>query len=89
MTIAKNFALNLTRIRNDKKTTQQELATKSGLSVSYISMLEREQRTPPLDTLEAVGKALGVDPVSLLEDAPKVAKSKGRPPKPAKQDSPV
>jgi transcriptional regulator with XRE-family HTH domain len=82
MTIAKNFATNLTRIRAEKEITQQELAKKAGLSVSYISMLEREQRTPPLDTLEVVAKGLGVDPLALLEDPPKKAPApKAVPPK--------
>ncbi len=84
MTIAKNFALNLTRIRADNELTQQELAKKTGLSVSYVSMLEREQRTPPLDTLEVVAKGLGIDPVSLLEDPPKV-----KAPAPVKAKAPV
>jgi transcriptional regulator with XRE-family HTH domain len=29
-------------------------------------MLERGQRTPPLDTLESLAKALGVTPASLI-----------------------
>jgi transcriptional regulator with XRE-family HTH domain len=29
-------------------------------------MLERGQRTPPLDTLESLAKALGVGPASLI-----------------------
>ena len=49
-----------------KKLSQEALAAKANLSVSYISMLERGQRTPPLDTLETLAKALSVSPVSLL-----------------------
>jgi transcriptional regulator with XRE-family HTH domain len=56
--------LKITRIR--KKLSQETLANKAGLSVSYISMLERGQRTPPLDTLELLAKALGVTPTQLL-----------------------
>jgi transcriptional regulator with XRE-family HTH domain len=53
------------RIR--KKLSQEELAKKAGISVSYVSMLERGQRSPPLDAIEAVAKALSVKPTSLLE----------------------
>lgn len=58
---------NLLALRKKKKLTQEALAERAGLSVSMISMLERGQRHPPLDTLEALAKALGVRPVALLE----------------------
>jgi transcriptional regulator with XRE-family HTH domain len=35
--------------------------------VSYVSMLERGLRVPPLETLEALAKALGVPPLDLLQ----------------------
>jgi len=65
-TLSEKFSENLLRTRGAKKLTQEALAAKAGLSVSYISMLERAQRSPPLDTLELLGKALGVAPVALL-----------------------
>jgi transcriptional regulator with XRE-family HTH domain len=65
-TLSARFAANLRRERLRRKLSQETLASKARLSVSYISMLEREQRTPPLDTLEALAKALGVPPTSLL-----------------------
>jgi transcriptional regulator with XRE-family HTH domain len=37
------------------------------ISVSYISMLERGQRSPPLETLDALAKALRVSPLELLQ----------------------
>ncbi len=64
--LAEKFALNLKSERLRRKLSQETLAGKAGLSVSYISMLERGQRTPPLDTLEALAKALGVGPASLI-----------------------
>jgi transcriptional regulator with XRE-family HTH domain len=36
------------------------------VSTSYVSMLERNQRTPPLGTLERIARALQVRPVELL-----------------------
>ena len=37
-----------------------------GLSVAYVSMLERGLRSPPLETIEKMARALKVTPVSLL-----------------------
>ena len=64
--LSDKFAANLKSERLRRKLSQETLAGKAGLSVSYISMLERGQRTPPLDTLEALSKALGVGPASLI-----------------------
>jgi ribosome-binding protein aMBF1 (putative translation factor) len=64
--LADKFAVNLKSERLRRKLSQEALAAKAGLSVSYISMLERGQRAPPLDTLESLAKALSVAPVSLL-----------------------
>ena len=64
--LADKFSVNLRNERLRRKYSQEALAAKAGLSVSYISMLERGQRTPPLDTLEALSKALGVGPASLI-----------------------
>ncbi len=64
--LAEKFAVNLKVERRRKKLSQEALAHKAGLSVSYISMLERGQRTPPLDTLESLAKALSISATSLL-----------------------
>jgi transcriptional regulator with XRE-family HTH domain len=60
------FAENLKTNRLRRKLSQEALAAKAGISVSYVSMLERAQRSPPLDTLEALSAALHVKPSSLL-----------------------
>ncbi len=67
MGIVKNVARNLHDLRLKRKLSQQAVARKAGLSVSYISMLERGQRIPPLETLEVMAKVLRVDPVHLLQ----------------------
>jgi transcriptional regulator with XRE-family HTH domain len=64
--LADKFATNLKSERLRRKLSQEALAAKAGLSVSYISMLERGQRTPPLDPLESLARALSVQPTSLL-----------------------
>ncbi len=66
MSLTKVVAKNLRSLRTRRKLSQESLAAEARLSVSYISMLERAQRSPPLDTLEALAKALKVSPLDLL-----------------------
>jgi len=66
MDLLGRFADNVRRLRAKKKLSQKALADKVGISVSYVSMLERGQRSPPLETIEKMAKALGVPPASLL-----------------------
>jgi transcriptional regulator with XRE-family HTH domain len=64
--LTRRFAANVQRLRSKKKLSQKALADKIGISVSYVSMLERGQRSPPLETIEKMAKALGVTPANLL-----------------------
>ncbi len=57
---------NLKAARMRAGLSQMALAAKMGVSVSYIGMLERGVRCPPLSTLERLGSALSVDPADLL-----------------------
>ncbi len=66
MDLLTRFAGNVRRLRSRKKLSQKALADKVGISVSYVSMLERGQRSPPLETIEKMAKALGVPPANLL-----------------------
>jgi transcriptional regulator with XRE-family HTH domain len=66
MDLLDRFAANVRRFRAKKKLSQKALAEKIGISVSYVSMLERGQRSPPLETIEKLAKALGVPPGTLL-----------------------
>jgi transcriptional regulator with XRE-family HTH domain len=66
MDLLTKFAANVRRLRSKKKLSQKALADKVGISVSYVSMLERGQRSPPLETIEKMAKALSVTPAALL-----------------------
>jgi transcriptional regulator with XRE-family HTH domain len=66
MDLLTRFAGNVRRLRSKKNLSQKALADKVGISVSYVSMLERGQRSPPLETVERMAKALGVTPSNLL-----------------------
>ena len=67
-TLSETASMNLKNTRIRRKLSQEALATKAGISVSYVSMLERGQRSPPLDTLELLAKALKVPATSLLAE---------------------
>jgi transcriptional regulator with XRE-family HTH domain len=66
MDLLDRFASNVRKFRAKKKLSQKALADKIGISVSYVSMLERGQRSPPLETIEKLAKALGIPPATLL-----------------------
>lgn len=68
MTLSNIVSQNLRAVRAQQKLSQENVAKKARMSVSYISMLERGERTPPLDTLEVLAKALGVSPLYLLQE---------------------
>lgn len=51
--------------RTKRRLSQAELAKRAGISVSYLSMLERSKRDPPLSTLGKVAAALGL-PLEIL-----------------------
>lgn len=64
--LAEIFSANLVAHRRELGVSQEDLAHKAGLSVSYVSMLERGQRQPPLETVEAFARALKVPALDLL-----------------------
>jgi transcriptional regulator with XRE-family HTH domain len=57
---------NVSRIRNQKGLTQEQLADLSGFSQQYISGLESGRRNPTVVTVYELAKALGVGHLDLL-----------------------
>jgi transcriptional regulator with XRE-family HTH domain len=51
--------------RSKRKLSQAALAKRAGISVSYLSLLERGRRDPPLSTIQRIAAALVV-PVEIL-----------------------
>lgn len=51
--------------RIQRELSQSELADAAGISVSYLSLLERGKRDPAFTTVERISKALKV-PLSIL-----------------------
>lgn len=56
-------AIKLCRVQ--KQLSQAELATMAGISVSYLSLLEKNKRDPNISTVEKLASALEI-PLSIL-----------------------
>ena len=57
------------KARRNAKMSQAELATRCGVCTQYISVYEREKRTPTLSTIRRIAIALNISPMSLLPDS--------------------
>ncbi len=64
MLIRLAFAKSLREIRKAKKFTQEDFATIS--SRTYISSLERGEKSPTLEKIDSLAKGMKVHPLTLL-----------------------
>lgn len=62
------FGETLRRLRIRKGLTQEDLAFRVGISVVYLSGLERGRRNPTLSIILGLAGALGVRPESLVRN---------------------
>ena len=60
-----NIGNSIRMCRTNQGLSQEDLARQIGMSVSYISLIEKNKRDPSMSTLEAIAAALGI-PFSLL-----------------------
>ncbi len=67
MSLNEIFARNLRKRRAQMKITQEELAERARLTRNYIGNLERGEKSPTLDALEAIAEALGLTPSELID----------------------
>lgn len=67
MNIELFFAKVLKSTRISRKMSQEELAFRSNLDRTYISMLERGIHQPTLTTLFALSKALNIKPSDMIK----------------------
>ena len=56
------MARRLRRFRHQSGLTQEELAARAGLNRNYIGMIEREENSPTVDTLEKLAAVLKIEP---------------------------
>jgi transcriptional regulator with XRE-family HTH domain len=54
--------------RRERGLTQEDLADALGISVAYVSLIERGGRNPPFTTVVAIANALGVRPAELCSE---------------------
>jgi len=66
----KNFSLGakLRAIRNERNLSQRELAKESGISPNAISLIERDENSPSVSTLQSLAAALNVKMSYFFED---------------------
>lgn len=64
--LRQTIAKNIIRYRDAKKLSQKQLAAILDLSQSALSNLENGKRSPSLETIENLAKALDINPAALL-----------------------
>jgi transcriptional regulator with XRE-family HTH domain len=67
MAPVKRVAMRVKEWRKRRGMTQEELASKTGISRSYLAHLETARQDPKLSTLEKIAKALRIDIAKLLK----------------------
>ena len=65
--IATRLGRRIKELRRAREYSQEELAERAGISVSYLSMIERAQRLPHIETVALLGSALGVSLSEIFE----------------------
>lgn len=66
MDIIKVFGLNVRKYRNEKGISQEKLGELSGLHRTYISDIERFQRSIALENIQRIADALEVETYKLF-----------------------
>jgi len=70
------FARIVKKHRERKGFSRAALAERAGLHQTYIGLLEREKRSPNLDTAKAIAKALGLTLAKLVDEAERIQKKR-------------
>lgn len=66
MDIVKVFGMNLRKYRNELGVSQEKFAEMCGLHRTYISDIERFQRSIALDNVQKIADALGIETYKLF-----------------------
>lgn len=64
------IAWNLRQARSAKGVSQERLAAEAGVDRTYVGMLEREETSASIDTLDKLAAALGIDVSQFLLEPP-------------------
>jgi len=66
--ISRTLGEELKKLRKDKKMTLKELSVRSGLSISFISQIERDLKTLTFTSLKKISEALDVNVNFFFDD---------------------
>ena len=64
--LREQFGKHLLSIRQQRRLTQEEFAELTGISVDFLSLIERGINAPSFETLEQVAKRLGLSVADLF-----------------------
>jgi transcriptional regulator with XRE-family HTH domain len=65
--LARKFGKRLRYLRRQKDLSQEQFAEITGLSVDFVSNMERAVNTPSFETLQKLADALGVQVIELFD----------------------
>jgi transcriptional regulator with XRE-family HTH domain len=71
MDIREVFAINLRRLRHDRRLSQDDLAYEAKVSRSYLSQIEKGAYYASLKIIERLAKVLRAEPADLLQNPPR------------------
>jgi len=57
---SRQLAKKIKQVRLDKNLSQEEVASKAGISTNYYARVERGEASPSIDVAEQITKALGI-----------------------------
>ena len=77
MKLGAAVARRLRRFRHQSGLTQEELAARAGLNRNYIGMIEREENSPTVDTLEKLAAVLNIEPKLFFADDELISEAVG------------
>ena len=72
------FSRVVMRHREGKGLSRAALAEMAGLHQTYIGLLEREERSPNLDTAKAIADALRLPLTQMIAEAERLSEKRGR-----------
>jgi transcriptional regulator with XRE-family HTH domain len=72
--LRQKFGANLRSIRTQRKLTQEEFAELVGISVDFLSLIERGINAPSFEVLEQMGKSLRMPVMALFDFRKSVVK---------------
>lgn len=67
--LSDSFSRVVKKHREKRGFSRAVLAEKAGLHQTYIGLLEREKRSPNLDTAKAIAEALGLSLAKMIDES--------------------